>query len=1157
MPLLAAKGSEPIPGYQLQERLGTGGYGEVWRTTAPGGLSKAMKIVFGDRTGPQAEQELKALERIKKVRHPFLLSLERFEIIEGHLIIVMELADASLLDRFEECLKTNLPGIPRPELLGYLRDAAEALDYMNEAHGLQHLDIKPQNLLLVGGRIKVADFGLVKDLSGTSVTATGGVTPVYATPEAFDGRVSRFSDQYSLAIVYQEMLTSVRPFTGTTALQLATQHTSGKPLLDPLPPGDRPTILRALAKVPELRFANCREMLEALLRPIDATPPPVAAPVSPPADLDSLGMRTEVGATPGQGVSTPVAQRRPARKEPTLSARSMPRALLAGKTGLRPTLFLGIGGIAAAGLRRLKQRLHSHFGNQAVPSLLRVLLVDTDRATLREAQQGKPGEALTADETLLLPLHPPDHYRLRARNLLRWLERRWLYGIPRSLLTEGLRPLGRLALVDNAEALVGRLRDALSAVSSPEAKAAACEVTGLDLRDEVPRIFVLASIAGGTGSGMLPGVAFAVRQILADLRLPAQGLCGVLAYAASPKPTSRDLARVNAYATLSELNHWSRPGNTYPGDPDCGLAAFGPGQPPLEDCYLVDLGKGLTRPEVDAAAHVLADYLFVDAVGGSGFLDRFRQKTPAATPDSEDGLALRSFGLSRIAFPRNRLADLAAGLFCQRLVERWPGKLTDADRKQLEDEAQRQAASLDLGEEPALPQTVANLLAAALGQSPNSYFQKMVAGDPVGADQAAAPDRVGQFVGRALRQIDGVLGNAPATPDAPTVAVPDLQTALHDRVRKLGAGRARQLVAWLVCLVENPAYRLKAADGASQWFARHLAQRAEAIASQGARVQKAEQALRTRLAALDSAGKDCPGRGPRKANPTPAGEALRSLREYWQLRFDELVLEHALTVVRMLSKAVATFQQDLTLAGPRLTQLAEAFREQVAAAKDAASRPGSAPHHIELLPGGAANLLAAATVLLNRLGPDTVRQFDENFQKEVLDPRGGLWARLQGNRQEVPAAAAWSAGSEMAALKHELEERARDTLAAVLQDIDAALLYLESRSEAEVENGLLLQEQAARPRLALPGSWSHLALLRPQGPAGTALEKVIKSVADVPVTVLESDGDVILCHEVAQVPLPETMESLIGPDANDYAALAQRVWSRTDVAWSTLSLAAR
>src|SRR5207249_10014331 len=105
-----------------------------------------------------------------------------------------------------------------------MEETAEALDLMNLNHDLQHLDIKPQNLFLVHNHVKVADFGLVKVLEGKVASVTGGVTPVYAAPETFDGLVSRFSDQYSLAIVYQQRLTGHRPFNGATIRQVVVQH---------------------------------------------------------------------------------------------------------------------------------------------------------------------------------------------------------------------------------------------------------------------------------------------------------------------------------------------------------------------------------------------------------------------------------------------------------------------------------------------------------------------------------------------------------------------------------------------------------------------------------------------------------------------------------------------------------------------------------------------------------------------------------------------------------------------------------------------------------------------------------------------------------------------------------------------------------------------
>src|SRR6516162_5319708 len=182
--------AEPIPGYRLIEPIGSGGFGEVWKCEAPGGLFKAIKFVYGnlnslDVDGARAEQELKALNRVKEVRHPFVLSMDRIEVVGGELVIVMELADKSLHDAYQECLEAGLVGIPRDTLLGYIRDAAEALDHMNEKHGLQHLDIKPRNLFLVSDRVKVADFGLVKNLERSSASGilSGGVTPLYAPPE--------------------------------------------------------------------------------------------------------------------------------------------------------------------------------------------------------------------------------------------------------------------------------------------------------------------------------------------------------------------------------------------------------------------------------------------------------------------------------------------------------------------------------------------------------------------------------------------------------------------------------------------------------------------------------------------------------------------------------------------------------------------------------------------------------------------------------------------------------------------------------------------------------------------------------------------------------------------------------------------------------------
>lgn len=258
---------EPIAGYRLLRYLGRGGFGEVWEAEAPGGLSKAIKLAPMEQNEETIQcRELEGLRKMRTIRHPYLLSIERFEIVEDFLVIVMELADMSLADRFRECVEQGLPGIPRDELLRYMREAAEVLDLMNEQHGLQHLDIKPENLFLSAGHVKVADFGLVQprntNLSRTAVV----ISPPYAPPELFDGRIEPTADQFSLAVTYQELLTGMRPYQGNDVRGLVLQHLRNRPDVSRLPNGDRPVVVKALQRDPARRFETCKELVSALER---------------------------------------------------------------------------------------------------------------------------------------------------------------------------------------------------------------------------------------------------------------------------------------------------------------------------------------------------------------------------------------------------------------------------------------------------------------------------------------------------------------------------------------------------------------------------------------------------------------------------------------------------------------------------------------------------------------------------------------------------------------------------------------------------------------------------------------------------------------------------------------------------------------------------
>ena len=334
---------------------------------------KALKIVYGFHDEKRALAEMKALDRVKQLRHPFLLSLERIEIYEKQLVVVTELADNSLADVFNDFTARGEPGIPRDDLLKYIRCAADALDYLSDEHQLQHLDIKPENLLMVSGHVKVADFGLIKDLQNASQSLMSGMTPAYAAPELFDGRPGTRSDQYSLAIVYQEMLTGVRPFPGNTPAQLAAQHMHGKPNLRPLPKSDQDVIAKALSKDASVRFNSCRDMAEELSNKKRSVKKAVRR--TPPTRIVN---DTESGTIAFQDVNdardvTALLSGALPFKAAEVTAIDPPECDVKNAR-LQPALIIGVGSTGSRIVEKVKKRLFSRHGSlESIPAILSLI----------------------------------------------------------------------------------------------------------------------------------------------------------------------------------------------------------------------------------------------------------------------------------------------------------------------------------------------------------------------------------------------------------------------------------------------------------------------------------------------------------------------------------------------------------------------------------------------------------------------------------------------------------------------------------------------------------------------------------------------------------------------------------------------------------------
>jgi serine/threonine protein kinase len=1159
MSCLRESNAEPIPGYRLVEPLGSGGFGEVWKCIAPGGLYKAIKFVFGninslDLDGARAEQELKALNRIREVRHPFVVSLDRIENVEGEILIVMELADRSLHDLYIECQAAGLVGIPRDALLRYIRDAAEALDHMNGKHNLQHLDIKPRNLFLVSDRVKVADFGLVNNL-GREISSglIGGATPLYAAPETFNGKISERSDQYSLAIVYQELLTGQRPFNGRNPRQLAQQHLQEAPELRALPEAERPIIARALSKDPVKRFPSCLALVRALYaaqtpaRPGDPPGPEASGsqrrPKTLAETLEDIQLEQPSESTTGEAS--------PSGEEAEDLSRLGITVAQPQSGSLRPTVIVGVGSFGRRALRELRCRFLDRLGDLRKIPLVRFLYVDTDPEAVQDAIRGTAEVAFSRNEVYLLPLQPVGHYRRRALDqLTEWLPREKLYGLPRSLQTQGSRALGRLAFVDNHLRLLARLRREVQQVTHPDAIYQGVSQTGLALRDGVPRVYVIAA-AGGGSSGLLTDLGYSLRRMLHQLRHPDAEVNLFLFCGAPADPATPHTEQANVYATLTEFNHF--------GDPTIPFAAqYGVDGPrlveqgnPYSSSYLIQLAHRSPEALRDVVAH-LGNYLFHELTTPLGLrLDRERQLPPPA-----GATGFRSFGTYAIWFPRGLLLRLAARQVCRRLIEDWQAagepivaaEVDAACARVLADSELRPEAlgvRLEEGARPALGGTPAETLTRLLGAL-EEQCQQSVALDDLSNWTRQAVSRVLECVGPGLASEITVLSSHPKSGDWRQSR---LARALKSAVDRLAAEWDQQLALVAFSLMDHAGRRVAAAEAGLMRMVHFCA---DLVAAQQVRWE--QQAARTRQAAtkLESTLQGCFG----EANGNwGLGTLLlfgNRTRRLLRVFMDHLAAFARLCQVEEVIHAEQLFftvlkgrlenrLQEIAFCRQRLRHLQEKLESPLEEAADLATTQlgsGVTPSHSPLpspesfwesirqartvrviLPDGTVDLEQAAARFAGTLGKEQTSQLDLALQDHVLAPLGGLHAGCSGSDLVR--------GLALPLLNH-----AARFLDEHLPITDVAAVEMGGHGDGDHDIAMQVRDYMVRstPLVVNKEATQQSAfLLVPATPAGTRYGEAARQVvADLQVLSVPGQAHLLFCREQGYLSVDE-LHGLLRP----------------------------